>query len=591
VAELKSTSVELQPTVKRIGLDQSEVTILVLPIPSLGAAARLVVLAGPFTPGFGGDESNRVQQFISAVVAALDRARLLDELRAANVKLQESDKHKSVFLANMSHELRTPLNAILGFSELLIDSSNGQYPVETRTRFLEQINSSGRHLLGLINDILDLSKVEAGQMELRLQVAAVAEVVDDVVRTVEPLAANKTIHIQVETDGAGDIEADAGKLKQMVLNLVSNAIKFTPEHGVVTIKASRQKDAVEVSVADTGIGIADEDRARIFEAFQQLDSGVDRRQPGTGLGLALTRRFARLHGGDVRVASDVGKGSVFTISLPLHAHRESADGQLASPVSAGVGDPKRPLVLIVEDNSAAIELMSRNLERGGFRTVVARTGTEAIASARRLQPVAITLDILLPELDGWEVLTRLKHDPATSSIPVVVVSVVDNPELGMALGALDYFVKPIDGAAFLKSLSRFNFRRALGRDEFRVLVVDDEPGNLEMLAGILEPAGFTVIAAAGGREAIELATQRLPDLILLDLIMPDVTGFDVVEALRANQSTHDTPIMVLTAKDLTDADKAQLNGQVSTILNRRSTGASDLLGLLRQVATTGVLTI
>jgi len=189
------------------------------------------------------------------------------------------------------------------------------------------------------------------------------------------------------------------------------------------------------------------------------------------------------------------------------------------------------------------------------------------------------------------VLTRLKHDPTTSSIPVVVVSVVDNPELGMALGALDYFVKPIDGAAFLRSLSRFNFRRALGRDEFRVLVVDDEPGNLQMLAGILEPAGFTVIAAAGGREAIELATQRLPDLILLDLIMPEVTGFDVVEALRANQSTHDTPIMVLTAKDLTDADKEQLNGQVSTILNRRSTGASDLLGLLRQVATTGVLPI
>jgi CheY-like chemotaxis protein len=200
-----------------------------------------------------------------------------------------------------------------------------------------------------------------------------------------------------------------------------------------------------------------------------------------------------------------------------------------------------------------------------------------------LQPVAITLDILLPELDGWEVLTRLKQDPATSSIPVVVVSVVDNPDLGMALGALDYFVKPIDGTAFLKSLSRFNFRRALGRDEFRVLVVDDEPANRELVTRILEPAGFTVIAAAGGRQAIDLATSCGPDLVLLDLIMPGVTGFEVVEALRANPVTNHTPIMVLTAKDLTEADKQQLNGQVSNILNRRSTGAADLLGLLRQV--------
>jgi signal transduction histidine kinase/CheY-like chemotaxis protein len=591
IAELKANPAEVQPAVKRIGLKGSEVTILVLPISSLGPAARLVVVAGPFTPGFGADESNRVQQFISAVVSALDRSRLIDELRAANVRLQEADKHKSVFLANMSHELRTPLNAILGFSELLIDSSNGQYPVETRTRFLEQINSSGKHLLGLINDILDLSKVEAGQMELRLQIVPLDEIIDDVVRTVEPLAAKKEIHIQVETEGAGDIEADAGKLKQMVLNLVSNAIKFTPERGTVTIKASRQKDQVELSVSDTGIGIAAQDMTRLFEPFQQVDSGADRHQQGTGLGLALTRRFARLHGGDVGLKSQLGKGSVFTISLPLHAHRESAEGLRAVPVTAEGGDPKRPLILIVEDNSAAIELMSRNLDRGGFRTVVARTGTEAIAAARRLQPVAITLDILLPELDGWEVLTRLKQDPSTSSIPVVVVSVVDNPELGMALGALDYFVKPIDGTSFLKSLSRFNFRRALGRDEFRVLVVDDELGNREMLAGILEPAGFTVIVAAGGREAIELAIERLPDLILLDLIMPDVTGFDVVEALRANPTTHDTTIMVLTAKDLTEADKKQLNGQVSTILNRRSTGASDLLGLLRQVAATGVVAV
>jgi CheY-like chemotaxis protein len=278
-----------------------------------------------------------------------------------------------------------------------------------------------------------------------------------------------------------------------------------------------------------------------------------------------------------------GKGSTFTISLPLKARVERLDGPLGGPVKAKPADPNRPLVLVVEDNPAAVELMTRNLERGGFQTVVARTGTEAISIASRRQPAAITLDILLPELDGWEVLSRLKQDPATSSIPVIVVSVVDNPELGMALGALDYFVKPIDGSALLKSLSRFNFRRALGRDEFRVLVVDDEPANRELVTGILEPAGFTVIAADGGGQAIDLARSCGPDLVLLDLMMPDISGFDVVEALRANPNTSHMPIMILTAKDLTDADKQQLSGQVSTILNRRSTGAADLLGLLRQV--------
>ncbi|HEY2599029.1 MAG TPA: response regulator [Candidatus Dormibacteraeota bacterium] len=583
IGELKTRLDQLRPGESQLSLSGVARTMLVIPIASLGPVAHLIVVAGPFTPAFGGDELSRVQQFMSAFIAALDRAHLIDELREANVGLQKASQHKSVFLANMSHELRTPLNAILGFSELLIDSGDGQYPAETRMRFLEQINSSGKHLLGLINDILDLAKVEAGQMELRLQAVPVAEVAADVARIVEPLAAKKQISIVVDTDGAGDIEADAGKVKQMILNLVSNAIKFTPPEGVVTIKATRLQDSIDVSVSDTGIGIAQEDSGRIFHEFQQVDSGVGRRQPGTGLGLALTQRFARLHGGDVRMESVLGKGSIFTISLPLRAHVERANGALSETVTAKAVDPNRPLILVVEDNPAAIELMTRNLETGGFRTVVARAGSEVVSIASQQQPIAITLDILLPGLDGWEVLSQLKKDPRTSSIPVIVVSVVDNPELGIALGALEYFVKPIDGSALLRSLSRFNFRRALGRDEFRVLVVDDEPANREVVTGILEPAGFTVIAAAGGSQAIDLARSCGPDLVLLDLMMPDISGFEVVEALRANPATKRTPIMVLTAKDLTEADKQQLSGQVSTILNRGSTGAADLLGLLRQV--------
>ncbi len=579
--DIKDGLLRLPEGVSRATIEGADRTVLALPIASLGDPGRLVVVSGPFTPGFGTDEMRRVQQFMSAVVAALDRARLLDRIKQANVSLGEANRHKSVFLASMSHELRTPLNAILGFSELLIDANNGQFPPATRKRFLEQIHSSGKHLLGLINDILDLSKIEAGQMELRLQLVSVAEIVTQVAAIVEPLAAQKKIELRIADSSAGEITADAGKVKQMLLNLVSNAVKFTPEGGIVSVEMRRLDSKVELSVTDTGIGIATEDQDRVFHEFQQVDSGVGRTQQGTGLGLTLTRRFARLHGGDVGVVSQPGKGSVFTITLPItaHGHQTTVD---ATDSYVGDRDASRPLVLVVEDDPAAAELLTRQLERAGFGTDVARTGTDALKMALERKPAAITLDILLPDLDGWEVLTRLKREAATSEIPVVVVSVVDNPELGVALGALDYFVKPVPANELINRLSRFKFGRKAG-EKPRILIVDDEAANREWLKRILEPAGFTVIQARGGREAIDLAKSRKPDLVMLDLMMPEVTGFDVVEALRADDRTKATPIMVLTAKLLTESDIRQLNGHVSTILKRGSTGASDLLGLLRQI--------
>jgi len=579
VTQLKLAIGPLRPGVNHIELNGKGTSLLLLQIGGVSIGGRLAVLAGPFTPGFGTDEISRVQQFMTAVAAALDRARLLDQLKETNAQLQEANKHKSVFLASMSHELRTPLNAILGFSELLIDAPDGQHPRETRLRFLQQIHSSGKHLLGLINDILDLSKIEAGQMELRLQTVSIEEVVSQVAATVEPLAAQKQIQFKIVDGAAGEITADAGKVKQMLLNLASNAVKFTPEGGMVTIQTRRLPDSVEVSFTDTGIGIDKQDQERIFHEFQQVDSGVGRSQPGTGLGLTLTRRFARLHGGDVRLESEPGKGSAFTITLPIQAHGQETPAPSIS--TTRVPDASRPLVLVVEDDPAAAELLTRQLERAGFGTEVARSGGEAISKAIERKPAAITLDILLPDLDGWEVLTRLKREPATSEIPVVVVSVVDNPELGIALGALDYFVKPVPAKELINRLSRFRFGRKAG-EKPRILVVDDETANREWLKRILEPAGFAVIQAKGGREAIDLAKSRKPDLVLLDLMMPEVTGFDVVEALRADDATKSTPIMVLTAKNLTEADIRQLNGHVSTILKRGSTGASDLLQLLRQ---------
>ncbi|TMG64472.1 MAG: response regulator [Chloroflexi bacterium] len=579
VAELTGHLPSLREGVRRVTLEGVEVIAMSVPVKGLTTSGTLVILAGPFTPGFGGDEITRMQQLMSAFVTALDRRHLITQLEQSNAALEDANRHKSVFLANMSHELRTPLNAIIGFSELLTDAQNGQFDEATRKRFLSQILTSGRHLLGLINDILDLSKVEAGQMELRLQTLSVADSVDQVVKTVEPLVAKKSITLTSTVAGAGDMLADAGKVKQMLLNLVSNAIKFTPEGGSVTIGAVRIKETIEISVTDTGIGISESDLKSIFREFHQVDFGPGRKHEGTGLGLALTKRFALLHGGDVRAASRPNKGSVFTLSLPVRAGVPPATETMAAAAKNGSG----PIVLVVEDDPAAAELLTRQLSAAGYRTEVARTGNEALARARELQPAAITLDIILPEVDGWEIMTRLKSDATTSGIPIVVVSVVDNPELGLALGAIDYFVKPVDTGALIKRLNRFDFMRHSGKNEVRVLVVDDDAANRIWLTQALEPAGFTVFEASGGREAIELAKANQPDCVLLDLMMPEVTGFDVVEELRADERTRETPIMVVTAMTLTDADKRLLNGRVSQILTRGNVATTDIVGLLKRV--------
>jgi signal transduction histidine kinase/DNA-binding response OmpR family regulator len=575
---------ELSEGVSRVAIDGVDITLFVIPIAGAVPEGRLVVIAGPFTPNFGGEELNRVQQFMTAVAAAVDRGQLLEKLKKANAELLDANRHKTVFLANMSHELRTPLNAILGFSELLIDSSNGQFPDATKNRFLEQIHSSGKHLLGLINDILDLSKIEAGQMELRLQTVSVADVVAQVAGTVEPLAAKKQIHLEFDAASSGQILADEGKVRQMILNLVSNAIKFTPEGGTVTIKATRLAHRLEIVVSDNGMGIAEQDIERMFKEFQQVDSGVNRTQQGTGLGLALTRSFAILHGGDVRVESELGKGSQFTIDLPVEARsNDPVQRPLNGSVGKAAGDLSRPLVIIVEDDPAAAELLTRQIQRAGFRTEIARTGLDAVAMAKEHKPAAITLDIELPDVDGWEVLTRLKRDQVTMDIPVIVVSVIDNPELATALGALDYFVKPVEARELIHRLSSFNIERKSGGRQTCVLVVDDEAANRDWLKHVLEPAGFTVLLAKGGQEAIDLARARKPDLVMLDLMMPEVNGFDVVEALSEHSATEAIPIMVLTAKDLTGGDIEKLNGRVSRILRRGSTGAVDLVSQLQAV--------
>jgi len=504
-----------------------------------------------------------------------------EQLRIAEAEADRANRAKSKFLASMSHELRTPLNSIIGFSELLADANPGTFDERTRKRFVEQIHSSGKHLLQLINDILDLSKVEAGQMDLHMQPVDLEPAVLEAVSTAEPLARVKTIELKSDVETGLGVVADPAKVKQMLLNLVSNAIKFTPERGTVTVAARRSGDWAELAVTDTGIGIAPADMGRLFGEFQQLDQGPGRRQEGTGLGLALTKRFAELHGGTVTVESEVGRGSTFTIRLPMAAGAHPA---APSPAPAPDVEADRPLVLVVDDNLQAAEIIGRHLDSGGFRHRVARSGTEALRLAADLKPMAVTLDILLPEIDGWEVLTRLKENPATRNIPVVVLSVVDKPALGRALGAIDYFVKPVDGKALLSRLDQYTFTTKAKRSEVRVLVVDDEPANLDLVASLLEPAGFTVLKAGGGEEGIDLARSQLPSLILLDLMMPGVNGFDVVEQLRADEKTRPIPVMVLTSKTLTENEKKDLNRNVAAIFERNSVAGPELIEWLRSIA-------
>jgi PAS domain S-box-containing protein len=503
-------------------------------------------------------------------------------LRQAQEEAEKASRAKSQFLANMSHELRTPLNAILGFSALLRDDATGRLDEATRLRFLNQIHSSGQHLLELINDVLDLSKVEAGQMDLLLQPVELGQLIDEVRATVEPLARTKSVALNIVLAPELRLVADPAKVRQMLLNLISNAIKFTPSGGRIDIRRRRIEALIEISVTDTGIGIAEEDLGRLFTEFQQLDAGRGQRQEGTGLGLALTKRFAELHGGRVSVESKLGKGSTFTLHLPIQPPMRRAPAPVTPAPTAEI-DLTRPLVLVVDDNPEAAEILVHHLDTGGFRTALARNGLEALKMARDLNPAAITLDILLPEIDGWEVLNRLKADETTRNIPVVVVSVVDNAALGSALGAFDYFVKPVDGNALLSRLGEYTFTTKVKTEPVRVLVVDDEPANLDLMDALLRPAGFEVIRAAGGNEGIELAKSRMPSLVLLDLMMPGVTGFDVVEALRDDDATRSIPIMVLTAKTLTEDDKKALNGQVAAIFQRNSMAGPELTGWLRGI--------
>lgn len=487
-----------------------------------------------------------------------DRTR---ELQAARDDAIEATKSKSEFLANMSHELRTPLNSIIGFSGIVKDGIAG--PVnEEQVKQLGMVYNSARHLLDLINDILDLSKVEAGKMETHKEEVSFHEMVDEVCTLMTPQVNDKGLKLGVDLGNSPvDYNTDAKMLRQVLLNLLSNAIKFTKE-GEVAISCNVYDSLLQITVTDTGIGIAKEDVDHVFDSFKQLDAGDNRLNEGTGLGLAICREFIELLGGDLTVKSEAGIGSTFCIQLPIEELMDKTHSRLGMNTEEIENwDVGEKLILIVDDETSARELINTYLITEGYRTIKCSNGEDAIELAREYKPYAITLDILMPGADGWSVLAELKADRDISHIPVIIVSTLDEQHLGVSLGAVDYIQKPVSSKQLMSSLM------GLSLGGTNVLVVEDHEQDAMLLKNILEPAGYHIRIARSGEDAIKAVENSLPNVILLDLMMPGMSGFEVIRRLRSQGGASAViPIIVVSAKTLTEAEQLYLNDNVTKIL-------------------------
>lgn len=501
----------------------------------------------------------------------------ITELRQQNLELEEArelsevaNRTKSQFLANMSHELRTPLNAIIGYSEILQEDAadSGQELVPD----LKKIEGAGRHLLGLINDILDLSKVEAGKMDVFIEDIDISSLLDEVKSIITPLVAKNGNKLELHlADHIGSMRTDRTKVKQCLLNVLSNASKFTQD-GKLTVEVERletDRAMIQIAISDTGIGMSEEQLGRLFQAFSQADASTTKKFGGTGLGLAITRHFCRLLGGDITVASQVGVGSSFTITLPDRAdepHQSTAlvEADLELPRTNSVDAAVNAVtVLVVDDDPAARDLLTTNLGREGYRTVQARSGDEALELARKLRPDAITLDVLMPKKDGWTVLGALKADPELCDIPVIMVTVAPDRGIGLSLGAAEVMTKPVDRAELTSLL-----RQLLSRDG-PILVVEDDLATRETVRHTVEKMGLTVAEVTNGRLALTwLAENPAPAVILLDLMMPEMDGFEFLDTFNSRADWRHVPVVVITAKQLTAAERALLSGQARSVIKK-----------------------
>ena len=545
----------------------------------------------------GGEEfwalmaSQRVQfdgrpAMITGLADISDRKRMEGELHKAIWASEQATRAKSDFVASMSHELRTPLNAIIGYSEILFEDAQSAGR-ESEMADLRKIQDAGKHLLGLIDNILDLSKIEAGKMTLYLETFELRPMIDSVAATVTALA-KKTGNVLVVScaDEVGTMHSDLTKVRQILFNLLSNACKFT-RNGTITLAAVRDAneavDWIEFQVRDTGIGMTTDQQAKVFEAFTQADASTTRTYGGTGLGLAITKSFCRLMGGDVTLTSEAGKGTTFVVRLPavthaasvtvgLAAEKRSEDPQVAEPEHA-------PIVLVVDDDPNARELLRRHLQRGGYAVRMAANGEEAMQLARTLQPDVVTLDALMPQMDGWAVLSAMKEDAVLAEIPVIMVTIVDNQSIGFSLGAADYLIKPIDRDRLVRAVEKCCPSGA----PRHVLIIEDDAPTSELMRRALRQIDCTVTQAENGRVGLERLNEALPDAILLDLMMPEMDGFEFIAQVRAESRWRRIPVIVVTAKTLTAEDRARLNGQVQHLVHKGEYSGKAVLAALDEL--------
>ena len=489
-----------------------------------------------------------------------------EQLAQRHAELREANRMKTQFLTSVSHELRTPLNSIIGYTELVLSGTYGPLN-ETQENRLEKVVRNGQNLLNLINDVLDLNRIEAGHVALNPRTLSTPDLLETALAAVEPQAAIKQLEIVRDFADAPPLYADELRARQIVTNVLANAVKFTHE-GQITLRAFAHEGQIRIEVSDTGIGISPDQAEAVFAEFQQADNSTTRRYEGTGLGMAITKRLVELHGGAIWFESTPGEGTTFFLTLPA-APEPAVEGGRVEAVSNGAA-----CVLVIDDSLEARELLADTLAGAGYTVRTAGSGAEGLAVARSLQPDAITLDVMMPGQDGWATLRQLKDMPETRHIPVIMVSIVDNHPLALTLGAHDTLTKPI---ALNSLLTTLEHTLAEPRPEAPVLVVDDSPDDRQLLAESLTRAGYTVEAVAGGAAALDWLAAHVPRLVLLDWVMPEVSGFDVLAAIRRDARLAHLPVIVITGKDLTPAEQALLRDRCAELVRKGYGGKALLL--------------
>jgi len=566
-------------------------TLIVMPLQVQGEIQGVLEVLSIKEKGFTAGQVDILSVIANDLASGMSRRRLIDELRMKNLELetqtqktQEASDTLKKFLAMFSHELRSPLNSIIGFSELLANPAE-DLPTSTTKEFMTNINASGRHLQQIINDILDLSKIEAGTMDLHVASYPVSYFRESVERVLAASINEKGIRLVFELSPEIDeLVVDQTRFKQVLLNLVSNAVKFSHPAGTVTVSMKRIGNDLQFAVKDEGVGIKQEELGHLFKPFRQAQSSREQNREGIGLGLAITRRLIELHGGSIWVESEWGKWTTVSFRIPMvvDATQEqiAQAGMLLDALrreNKPVEEGQKPLALVVEDSEQATELLRMYIESAGYRVEIARNGVDAVDMAKRLHPSVITLDLLLPLKDGWQVMKELKRHPLCKHIPVIIVSIIDEKNLGFSLGAVDYFVKPVNREDLVVALDKVHLvSRPDGRKP-TILVIDDDRAATDLVQVILQNEGYNVLKSFSGREGVEIAARERPDLVLLDLIMPETSGFNVAYQLKQIPATRSIPIIILTSMEIDDQMQEQLGGYVAGLMSKSSFTKKDLL--------------